>query len=502
MLDGYIDAVCSESDETFGTISSERNLGDSFPPLCRIGPHACKRIYRSSIIGMASYISSNELIRLRTCLERFIAFEEFDGEVGKAEVISQFRLDPVASVPTEIQPTTPRHLSRKMMQHQFKRIEALDDFLVDDADVSISSNDFSGSFPTDIHTEKWQQLGQAGKLWNLDRVDQQFPPLDGMFYFGRNISYGMGLNVTVYSLDTGVFTDHVEFLRVDARRQLTGPSRAEHGWNFIDDSPDASDSDGHGTHVAATAVGLRAGVAKGARVIAVKILDQRGLGSVSDTVAGLDWVAEHARRPAVVTLSLGILKGNLSRSIDSAVKALVEKNITVVVAAGNNAGDACDTSPASVEEAITVGASSYPHLYDEGWVERIYIDSNQGKCVDIFAPGADVWSACAGGNRCKPRPGHETTTMAFASGTSMAVPVVVGAAVQYLELHPHATPRAVKDSIIQSSTRGVLSEDTIYVAGTPNRMLMTRDLGLAQELRHWDGNGSLASVVSVHQSQG
>ena len=74
----------------------------------------------------------------------------------------------------------------------------------------------------------------------------------------------------------------------------------------MDDDDTADDCDGHGTHVSATVAGLQVGVAKGAKVVAVRILDCSGSGTISNTVAALDWVAANARRPAVVTLSLGI----------------------------------------------------------------------------------------------------------------------------------------------------------------------------------------------------
>lgn len=78
-----------------------------------------------------------------------------------------------------------------------------------------------------------------------------------------------------------------------------------------------------------------AGVAKQAHVVAVRVLDCHGSGSISDTVAGLDWVARNAKRPAVATLSLGVSSGSWSRSLEEAVRSLAEDhNITVVVASG------------------------------------------------------------------------------------------------------------------------------------------------------------------------
>ena len=75
-------------------------------------------------------------------------------------------------------------------------------------------------------------------------------------------------------------------------------------YSFVDSTAEAADCDGHGTHVSATIAGRAVGVAKDAEVVAVKVLDCQGRGTVSDVIAGLNWVAQHATRPAIVTMSL------------------------------------------------------------------------------------------------------------------------------------------------------------------------------------------------------
>jgi subtilisin family serine protease len=206
------------------------------------------------------------------------------------------------------------------------------------------------------------------------------------------------------------------------------------------------------------------------------MLDSDGMGTVSNTVAALDWVAANhpPGSPAVITMSLGVQRGTYTQSMESAVAALVnDHGITTVVAAGNTAGDACSYSPADVSEAFTVGASDLDTKYSRSagpHSEGVYSQGNQGPCVDIFAPGVDVWSVCGGTRRC----GNVTTmTYAYASGTSMAVPHVAGAAALYLESRPTASPGEIKSAIMGAATKGVLDPNAL-LQGTPNSLLMTR----------------------------
>lgn len=86
--------------------------------------------------------------------------------------------------------------------------------------------------------------------------------------------------MTIYVIDSGINIDHQEFLYGDG----SGASRASYGFDFVEDKNEAPDCDGHGTHISATAGGLQVGVAKGARIVAVRILDCAGSGTVSNTV--------------------------------------------------------------------------------------------------------------------------------------------------------------------------------------------------------------------------
>ncbi|KAK9822465.1 hypothetical protein WJX81_005408 [Elliptochloris bilobata] len=132
--------------------------------------------------------------------------------------------------------------------------------------------------------------GEAGvqavvpALWNLDRLDQADLPLDGLYRFGTSQAPGTGQGVTVYAVDSGVRASHQEFAPWDG-----GPSRASHGRDMTarpGGAADASDCDGHGTHVGAVAIGRTVGVAKAAALVGVRVLACDGSGSVGDVVAG------------------------------------------------------------------------------------------------------------------------------------------------------------------------------------------------------------------------
>ncbi|WP_274028908.1 S8 family peptidase [Streptomyces sp. MMBL 11-1] len=139
------------------------------------------------------------------------------------------------------------------------------------------------------------------------------------------------------------------------------------------------------------------GVAKKAKLVGVRVLNCQGTGSTSQIVAGMDWVARNARKPAVANMPLG---GGSDRAMDDAAQGAINAGIPVAVAAGNDNRDACDTSPARLPAAITLGST------DSNDGRSSF--SNHGRCPDLFAPGGSIVSTRMGGG---------TQTM---SGTSMA----------------------------------------------------------------------------------
>ncbi|WP_174250481.1 MULTISPECIES: S8 family peptidase [Streptomyces] len=277
-------------------------------------------------------------------------------------------------------------------------------------------------------------LRAPAAAWGLDRIDQRSLPLDGTY-----TPTGSGAGVTAYIIDSGIDYQHTEF-----------GGRAVFGFDAMGDGRQGLDCNGHGTHVAGTVAGKTYGVATKANLVSVRVLGCDGRGAWSGIIAGFDWVAKNARQPAVANASLG---GDRSTTVNAAATALSDAGVLPVVAAGNEARDACNVSPASAARVLTVGASN---AYDQ---ETDF--SNYGPCVNLYAPGQDVVSARLGGG-----------TVAL-NGTSMASPHVAGIAVLHRQAHPTETPAQIYTYLKQNATKGVL---TRVSTGSPNELLFASGL--------------------------
>ncbi|MBQ1042177.1 MULTISPECIES: S8 family peptidase [unclassified Micromonospora] len=270
---------------------------------------------------------------------------------------------------------------------------------------------------------------QTGATWGLDRIDQRNLPLNSTYTYPNTAS-----NVRAYIIDTGIRTTHSDF-----------GGRATWGTNTVDTNN--TDCNGHGTHVAGTVGGTKYGVAKSVRLVAVKVLNCSGSGTTAGVISGVNWVTSNAVKPAVANMSLG---GGASSTLDNAVANSINSGITYALAAGNSSANACNSSPARVASAITVGATTSTDA------RASY--SNYGSCVDIFAPGSSITSAWRT---------SDTATNSI-SGTSMASPHVAGAAALVLSANTSYTPAQVASYLTSNATTGKVTSPG---SGSPNRLL-------------------------------
>ncbi|HEX5770728.1 MAG TPA: S8 family peptidase [Nocardioidaceae bacterium] len=257
------------------------------------------------------------------------------------------------------------------------------------------------------------------------------------------------VNVDVAVIDTGVDLDHADLnvYTAGAKNCSTGRS--------------AEDGNGHGTHVAGTIGALDnttgvVGIAPGARIWPVRVLNNQGSGTWSGIVCGIDYVTAHADEIEVANMSLGGTGtddrncGNSNNdSMHKAICGAVAAGVTFVVAAGNETDDSANHVPAAYDEVITVSAlADFNGLPGGGAAPTCRTDqddtladfSNYGADVDIIAPGVCINSTWKGG-------GYNTI-----SGTSMASPHVAGGAALYAANNPAASPSQVQSALQTAGT--------------------------------------------------
>ncbi|SCG60969.1 S8 family peptidase [Micromonospora coxensis] len=267
--------------------------------------------------------------------------------------------------------------------------------------------------------------------WGLDRIDQRNLPLDNSYTYPNTAS-----NVHAYIIDTGIRFSHSDF-----------GGRAVSGYDAVDGGS-ADDCNGHGTHVAGTVGGTAYGVAKGVRLVGVRVLNCQGSGTNAGVIGGVDWVTQNAVKPAVANMSLG---GGANSTLDTAVRNSINSGITYGLAAGNDSGgNACNTSPARTAEGITVGSTTNTDARSSF--------SNIGTCLDIFAPGSSITSAWY----------NSDTATNTISGTSMATPHVVGAAALVASANPSWTAQQVRDYLVNNATSNAVGNPG---TGSPNKLL-------------------------------
>jgi subtilisin len=242
------------------------------------------------------------------------------------------------------------------------------------------------------------------------------------------------VNVDIGIMDTGIDLNHPD---LNVYRQVT----------FVSGTSSGNDDNGHGTAVAGVAAAKDnsqgvVGLAPGARLWAIKVLDSNGIGSSSNIIKGIDYVTQHANEIDVVNLSFGAVGQN--EALHSAIIKSVAAGVTYTAAAGNEAIDASSVFPASYPEVIAVSA-----IVDTdgkcGGISGISTTvgkddsfasfSNYGSVIDLAAPGVLIKTTTKGSSY---------TTF---SGTSVSTPHVTGAVALYKSEHPGASPSDIRNAL-------------------------------------------------------
>ncbi|KAH6908940.1 serine protease [Coprinopsis sp. MPI-PUGE-AT-0042] len=304
---------------------------------------------------------------------------------------------------------------------------------------------------------------QTNAPWGIARLSSRsaLPQNPSALNFTFIYDPSAGAGVDIYFLDTGVRVTHQEFGgRARGGAVFAGTSQASLSSHF------PADGNGHGTHVAGTAAGSRVGVAKAASVISVKVLGDNGYvahldplvpvtqyfvversATIAQVISGVNWIGTNAAasgRPAVVLIALG---GSPSTALDSAVTALTNAGIHVVVAAGGSNTGSENTSPGRVPSVILVGATTI--------ADARASFSNYGSLIDVFAPGVNIYSS------------WNTADNAYntLSGNSMAAAHVAGVVAYLLGLEGNVSPAAMQAKVRARALSGVL---TSIPSGTLN----------------------------------
>ncbi|GBE20269.1 thermophilic serine proteinase precursor [archaeon BMS3Abin17] len=332
---------------------------------------------------------------------------------------------------------------------------------------------FKESIAIEVSEKELNALGGNPnvKSIKIDRVMKAFlqdsvPLINASTLWPKQIS---GINITgideaICVIDTGINNTHPDLQgRVVAEYCYCSATEGEDTYCCLNNQSEnfnAADNNGHGTHVAgiAAASGGIKGVAISSGIVAIKVLNSSGSGFSSDIQAAIDWCVDNSSiyNISVISMSLGGGQYNDYCNNDSlapSINSAVAKNISVIVATGNNGISTQIASPACVENATAVGATDKS--------DNIASYSNRNNITDLFAPGSNINSteylnapicseiACSG-------------LYAVASGTSMAAPHVAGAFALVRQFYRLQSSRVLTPSEIQNALNntGALIDDS------------------------------------------
>lgn len=312
--------------------------------------------------------------------------------------------------------------------------------------------------------------------WGIDRVDQTSFARNNLYSFPNS-----GSNVHVYVMDTGIRWTHREFLNASGVTRVSGGVDARTNPVTAGNSTNTTDCYGHGTHVAGIIAGRTFGVAKNALLHPVRIIGcpQDFLTNqefADNVIRGLNWITGEVTSkrstfgswPSVINWSGGNDSTFVTtNAVRTAVENVVDNDVILVQAAGNQSPDWNPSSPSQLRDACdwsfggsvpkVIVAAGVDHN-DARWTRRPTLDpdddeycppdcgSNAGSCVDIWSPSAHVIASNNGANDLACR----------LSGTSMAAPHVSGAIAVYLANNPTATVDQVERALRSRGTWGAL----------------------------------------------
>lgn len=352
--------------------------------------------------------------------------------------------------------------------------------------------------------------------WALDRIDQRNPILDY-----KTSSTATGNNVNVFLLDSGILYNHEELIgrfEFDSGKIVGFDSFRGGRWDNSSDpdfclpeknlrvtmtpNPNSNgDScgcpsgyfceysvDDHGTFIASLIAGKTIGVSTGCTLYPVRVFSNSEFTEMDNIIDAVDFIIDIHQtkaRPSVVNMSLGEnTKNNLW---DLLIGILIQENIVVVVAAGNDNSDAFYTSPGgsgctreiidlpdnkkridlSIDynsKPITVGATSKPvinrNIGDRLWKRNSSLGSNWGDVIDILAPGDNIIGASFTIDNCE----ANFSTIDYytnKSGTSLSTPIITGIVALYLEKEPSLTHNDIREKLIERSSKGYIDQKSM-----------------------------------------
>ncbi|NWY38207.1 PCSK9 convertase, partial [Sylvia atricapilla] len=287
--------------------------------------------------------------------------------------------------------------------------------------------------------------------WNLGRIVRPQPSS------GAYSPPNKGDLAEIYLLDSSVQSTHRE---IEGRVTVTGFESIpeEDGTHF---HRQASRCDSHGTHVAGVLSGRDAGVATGANIRSLRVLNCQGKGTVSGTLMALEFIRRTLEaRPSAPRVVLLPLAGAHSPALNAGCRRMARTGAVLVAAAGNYKDDACLYSPASEPEVITVGATD-----SEDQPASIgTLGTNFGRCVDLFAPGDDIIGASSDCSTCFTAQSGTSQAAAHRRVGGCVSPRVLtaasrplaGIAAVLLSAQPRLSPAELRQRLLRFSAKGAV----------------------------------------------